>query len=92
MVQNKAIIFKSIPNGAPVPGKDLVVESREFDLDQAPPSGGVTSKNIYVSFDPYMRGRMRDPSKKSYSPPFDLGKPIYGGAGEYFAVPEAIMC
>jgi NADPH-dependent curcumin reductase CurA len=76
MVQNKAVIFKQVPTGLPVPGKDLTVESRQFDIDQAPPSGGITTKNLYASFDPYQRGRMRDPSLKSYSAPFELGKPI----------------
>jgi NADPH-dependent curcumin reductase CurA len=76
MVQNKGVIFSHVPIGLPVPGKDLTVEPREFDIDQAPPSGGITTKNIYASFDPYLRGRMREPTKKSYSPPFDLGKPI----------------
>lgn len=76
MVQNKAVIFAHVPTGLPVPGKDLTVEAREFDIDQAPPSGGITTKNIYASFDPYQRGRMREPTKKSYSPPFELGKPI----------------
>jgi len=65
-----------VPKGLPVPGKDLVVETREFDLDQSPPAGGVTTKNIYASFDPYQRGRMREPEKKSYSPPYKLGEPI----------------
>ena len=76
MVQNKGLIFKQVPAGLPVPGKDLTVEDREFDLDQSPPSGGITTKNFYASFDPYQRGRMRAPTKKSYSPPFELGKPI----------------
>lgn len=76
MVQNKAVIFKSVPTGLPVPGKDLTVEARDFDLEQAPPAGGITTKNFYASFDPYQRGRMRAPEKKSYSPPFTLGEPI----------------
>ena len=76
MVQNKGLIFKQVPTGLPVPGKDLTVEAREFDIDQSPPAGGITTKNIYASFDPYQRGRMREATKKSYSPPFDLGKPI----------------
>jgi len=80
MVQNKAVIFKQVPTGLPVPGKDLVVESREFDIEQSPPAGGVTTRNIYASFDPYQRGRMRDASKKSYSPPFALGAPITNNA------------
>lgn len=76
MVQNKAVIFKAVPQGQPIPGKDLVVEAREFDLEQSPPEGGVTTKNLYASFDPYQRGRMREASKKSYSPAYTLGEPI----------------
>lgn len=76
MVQNKGVIFKKIPEGWPVAGQDLVIEDRAFDLEQNPPEGGVTVKNYYASFDPYQRGRMRDPKIKSYSGPFELGKPI----------------
>ncbi|KAF2017712.1 NADP-dependent leukotriene B4 12-hydroxydehydrogenase [Aaosphaeria arxii CBS 175.79] len=76
MVQNKGIIFKQVPTGWPVPGQDLTVEDRGFDIDQTPPEGGVTVRNHYASFDPYQRGRMRAPETKSYSPPFELGKPI----------------
>lgn len=53
MVQNKRLIFKSIPKGMPMPGKDLVVECHEFDFEQSPPPGGFTTKNSYASFDPY---------------------------------------
>jgi len=80
MVQNKGVIFKAIPTGEPVKGKDLAVEARDFDINQAPPAGGITTKNFYASFDPYQRGRMRDPSIKSYSPPFQLGAPITNSA------------
>ena len=80
MVQNKGLIFKQVPNGWPKAGQDLVVEAREFDLEQAPPKGGLTVKNYYVSFDPYQRGRMRAPERQSYSPPFELGKPITNSA------------
>lgn len=73
---NKAIIFSKIPNGAPVPGTDLTVEQREIDLDQQLPPDSVLTKNLYASLDPYMRGRMRDPSIKSYSPPYQVGEPI----------------
>ncbi|KAH0412311.1 hypothetical protein KCU90_g17881, partial [Aureobasidium melanogenum] len=76
MVQNKALIFKKVPQGLPVPGEHLTIESTEFDVDQTPPQGGFTVKNHYISFDPYQRGRMRDAKVKSYSPPFALGKPI----------------
>lgn len=81
MVQNKKIIFAEIPQGAPVPGKHLTVETSDFDIEQAPPSGGVTTKNLYSSFDPYQRGKMRDASKKSYSAAYIIGQPIFNGAG-----------
>ncbi|MFZ0826519.1 MAG: NADP-dependent oxidoreductase [Verrucomicrobiia bacterium] len=38
----------------------------------------VLVRNLFMSVDPYMRGRMND--KKSYVPPFGLGKPLEGGA------------
>lgn len=76
MVQNKGIIFKAVPSGWPEPGKHLAIEAREFDLDQSPPEGGITVKNFYASFDPYQRGRMREPNTKSYAAPFQLGEPI----------------
>lgn len=80
MVQNKALIFAEVPVGFPQAGKDLKIESHEFDVDQAPPKGGITAKVHYASFDPYQRGRMRKPEVKSYSPPYDLGKPITNSA------------
>lgn len=76
MVQNKGLIYKKVPQGWPEEGVDLAIEAREFDLNGPPPKGGLILKNLYVSFDPYQRGRMRDPSIQSYSPPFELGKPI----------------
>lgn len=53
MVQNKGLIFKEVPVDWPVEGKDLVIETRDFDLDTEPPQDGITTKNFYVSFDPY---------------------------------------
>ena len=38
----------------------------------------VLVRNLYMSVDPYMRGRMNEGA--SYVPPFDLGKPLDGGA------------
>lgn len=80
MVQNKGLIFKSIPSGWPKPGENLAIEARDFDLDAAPPKGGITTKNYHVSFDPYQRGRMRAPDVASYAPPFELGKAITNSA------------
>ncbi|EMC98696.1 hypothetical protein BAUCODRAFT_30964 [Baudoinia panamericana UAMH 10762] len=80
MVQNKGLIYAAHPSGFPEIGKHLKIENRDFDEDQAPPSGGITVKVHYVSFDPYQRGRMRSPDVKSYAPPFDLGKPVTNSA------------
>jgi len=76
MVQNKGLIFKSVPSALPKVGEHLAVEDRPFDLNTEPPKDGITTKNYAISFDPYQRGRMRDPKVKSYSPPFQLGEPI----------------
>ncbi|KAI9888457.1 MAG: hypothetical protein M1814_006904 [Vezdaea aestivalis] len=76
MVQNKGLVFAEIPTGVPVPGKHLVVESREFDLNGKPWQGGLTTKNIYASFDPYQRGRMRDPKVVSYREAYLVGNVI----------------
>ncbi len=42
-----------------------------------PSDGQVLVRNIYMTVDPYMRGRMVD--RKSYVPPFQLGEPLSGG-------------
>ena len=76
MVQNRGLIFGEPPVDWPVEGKDLTIEDHGFDIDAEPPKDGITTKNFYTSFDPYQRGRMRSPEVKSYSPPFELGKPI----------------
>ena len=43
-----------------------------------PAEGKLLVRNRFMSVDPYMRGRMND--RKSYVPPFELGKAMYGGA------------
>ena len=76
MVQNKAFIYKQVPKGWPKPGQDLAVEDIGFDENAAPPSNGITTKNLYAAFDPSQRGRMRDPSVGSYSAAMTAGKPV----------------
>ncbi|MCT2590274.1 NADP-dependent oxidoreductase [Streptomyces sp. N2-109] len=44
----------------------------------APGDGQILVRNLYLSVDPYMRGRMDD--VKSYVPPFQLDHPMDGGA------------
>ncbi|KAL8729023.1 MAG: hypothetical protein Q9166_005024 [cf. Caloplaca sp. 2 TL-2023] len=80
MVQNKGLIFKQVPQGWPVPGQDLAIEDQGFDLETEPPQDGITTQNFYVSFDPYQRGRMRVPEKKSWSSSFEIGKAITNSA------------
>ncbi|WP_030566349.1 NADP-dependent oxidoreductase [Streptomyces aureocirculatus] len=62
------------PHGWPVP-EDFAL--REAPVE-APAEGRVLVRNLYFSVDPYMRGRMND--VKSYVPPFQLDKPMEGGA------------
>ncbi|KAF8996523.1 alcohol dehydrogenase [Cyathus striatus] len=76
-VINARVIFNSVPEGYPEPGKTTVYDTTQtIDLDTAPLNGGVLLKILEVSIDPYLRGKMRAPSEKSYSPPFTLGEPI----------------
>ncbi|KFG75718.1 NADP-dependent oxidoreductase [Streptomyces mutabilis] len=63
-------------------------EPEDFSLVEAelptPGEGQVLVRNLYVSVDPYMRGRMS--AAKSYVAPYELGKPMQGGAvGEVVA-------
>jgi NADPH-dependent curcumin reductase CurA len=42
-----------------------------------PEEGEMLVRNVYISVDPYMRGRMSE--RESYVPPFQLGRPLEGG-------------
>jgi len=71
---NTALMYKQVPSGLPVPGKDLVVEDVQ-SVSEAP-KGGILIQVLYSSLDPYLRGLMRDPSIKSYFPAFQTGNPV----------------
>lgn len=76
-IQNAAVIFTEIPTGYPEVGKHIkYVKDRTIDLDTVNTHGGIVTKNLVVSIDPYMRGRMRPAGTKSYAPPFDLNQPL----------------
>jgi len=80
MLTSREIRLKSRPVGMP--------SAENFELaavsvpDPAP--GEVQVKNLWMTVDPYMRGRMND--ARSYVPPFQLGEALQGGAvGEVVA-------
>lgn len=76
----REIQLASRPSGRPVPENFRMAESALPELQD----GQVLVRNLYISVDPYMRGRMND--VKSYSAPFALDKALDGGAvGEVIA-------
>ena len=78
MTTNKALIFKKIPKGLPIPGQDLTIETipNITANTPAPHEGGITIQSLYASFDPYLRGRMRPANVVSYFRPILLNKPV----------------
>lgn len=53
--------------GFPVPGKNTAYDDSEsIDLDNVPLDGGLLLKVLVISIDPYLRGRMRPATYKSY--------------------------
>ena len=70
---NKVILLNKRPVGKPALG-DFKFTS---ELIPSPQEGNVLLKTLYVSVDPYLRGRMND--SKSYVPSFELGKPVQSG-------------
>ncbi|KAI0597080.1 hypothetical protein F4775DRAFT_561473 [Biscogniauxia sp. FL1348] len=79
MVANKTLIFQKIPSGLPVAGEHLVVADRPLDIDAAPP-GGLVVEILFMSLDPYLRIRMRDPSAPGFLPAFQVGEPVVNAA------------
>jgi len=66
------IVLASRPKGLPVSDN---FRMQQFELP-AIKAGEVLLKGLYYSVDPYMRGRMND--AKSYTPPFEIDKPLNG--------------
>ncbi|KAL1581614.1 hypothetical protein WHR41_09685, partial [Cladosporium halotolerans] len=79
MAQNKTLTYLAHPSEKIVSGEHIGIKTSTFDLEQAPPAGGVTIKIHYVSFDPYQRGRMRPSHFKSYNPAYELNSAITNG-------------
>lgn len=73
-MQSKNVILKSRPEGAPA-AAHFTVEEAEIPAAGA---GEIQVRNLCMSVDPYMRGRMTE--RKSYVPPFQIGEVLQGGA------------
>jgi len=73
-MQNKEIRLASRPAGVPT------LETFQFaDTEVPKPQGNeVLVRMLYISVDPYLRGRMRD--RKSYIAPFEVGQVIKSSA------------
>ncbi|CAM3966651.1 NADP-dependent oxidoreductase [Alicyclobacillus pomorum] len=73
MKKNLKILLKSRPTGMPT------MENFQFVEEEVPvpKDGEILIKTLYLSVDPYMRGRMSD--AKSYVAPFPVGEVLTGG-------------
>lgn len=69
----KQILLKNRPTGMPTHEN---FEIRETEIRQ-PGQGELLIRTVYISVDPYLRGRMND--TKSYIPPFQLNEVISSG-------------
>jgi NADPH-dependent curcumin reductase CurA len=72
-VVNRQVVLRRRPVGAPKPDD---FEIREAPLP-SPTDGEIVCRTIYLSLDPYMRGRMEE--SRSYAPSVALGQPMVGG-------------
>ena len=80
MTTSREIRLKSRPTGLPTADN---FELATVELPDPGP-GQVQVRNTWMTVDPYMRGRMND--VQSYTPPFQLGQAMQGGAvGEVVA-------
>ena len=70
---NRRIVMKSRPVGRPQTSDFALVEAAVPE----PGDGEVLLQTVYLSLDPYMRGRMSD--AKSYAAPLEVGEVITGG-------------
>ena len=73
MKESRVIVLQNRPSGVPELS-DFEIKTIEIpELKE----NEVLIKILYLSVDPYMRGRMND--RPSYIPPFEIGQPISGG-------------
>ncbi len=88
------IRLKSRPTGMPTEANFEYAEA----VVAEPKDGEVLVRNVWMSVDPYMRGRMVD--RASYVPPFQIGEALTGGTigqviaagkGAHFAVGDYVQ-
>lgn len=72
-MEQEQLILQERPNG--LPDKDTF-QFKKVEVNE-PEEGEILLKTLYVSVDPYMRGRMSD--APSYAAPFEVGAPLVGG-------------
>jgi len=72
-MRNKQVRLLSRPSGWVTPDNFELTEAAAGE----PGDGEVLVRNIFMSVDPYMRGRMND--VKSYIPPFQVGEVLQAG-------------
>jgi NADPH-dependent curcumin reductase CurA len=72
--RNRRILLAARPDGAP---KESDFEMVEEPVPE-PANGEVVTRTIYLSLDPYMRGRMNE--GRSYAKPVEIGQVMTGGA------------
>ncbi|ERN20216.1 2-alkenal reductase (NADP(+)-dependent) [Amborella trichopoda] len=75
-VQNKQVIFRNFITGLPKE-TDMELRTSKLSLKVAEGCRALIVKNLFLSCDPYMRGRMRE-FYGSYIPPFQPGAVIEG--------------
>ena len=79
---NKGVIFVKTPeNPGPPPLSTFKTEHREIDIEKYElNSGDVLLRNLYLSVDPYIIGRIRQVSGQFYFfEPFKLGQVVESG-------------
>ncbi|CAG8527047.1 4569_t:CDS:2 [Funneliformis caledonium] len=86
---NNGVIFVKVPEDLPVINEHFKFIERKINISSTVlEKGEILIKNVYLSLDPYMRGRMRvsEKNEKNYINAFSVGKVMEaGGVGVVIA-------
>src|SRR3546814_7164724 len=93
-IQNRRIVLATRPEGEPKPS-DFRIEQETL---AGPGDGQILLRVLFLSLDPYMRGRMS--AAKSYTSPVEIGAVMGGGtvaevvASEHpdFVTGDVVLC